>query len=97
MLAIAFGLTAPGAASAPWAVPKVLVFTKTTGFRHASISAAVQAVTTLGTRNGFSVDATEGAGKFTDANLARAPWRVGPRQHLRRAPTASARECARAR
>ena len=70
VLAIALGLTAPGAASAPSAVPKVLVFTKTTGFRHASIPVAVQAVTALGTRNGFSVDATEDAGKFTDANLA---------------------------
>jgi cytochrome c len=70
VLAVAIGLSAPGAASAPSATPKVLVFTKTTGFRHASIPVAVQAVTTLGARNGFTVDATEDAGKFTDGNLA---------------------------
>jgi type 1 glutamine amidotransferase len=69
VLAVALGLLAPGAVSAPAATPKILVFTKTTGFRHASIPAAVQAVTTLGARNGFTVDATEDAGKFTDANL----------------------------
>jgi type 1 glutamine amidotransferase len=71
VLAVALGLLAPEAGSAPPAVPKVLVFTKTTGFRHASIPAAVQAVTTLGENNGFAVDATEDGGAFTDANLAR--------------------------
>src|SRR5215467_7432103 len=71
VLAVALGLPAPEAGSAPPAVPKVLVFTKTTGFRHASIPAAVQAVTTLGENNGFTVDATEDGGAFTDANLAR--------------------------
>jgi cytochrome c len=70
MLAVTLGLLAPGAASAPYAGPKILVFTKTTGFRHASIPAAVQAVKALGARNGFAVDATEDAGSFTDANLA---------------------------
>src|SRR5437667_9900035 len=71
VLALGLGVLAPGAVSSPAAVPKVLVFTKTTGFRHASIPAAVQAVTTLGARNGFDVDATEDGGAFTDANLAR--------------------------
>jgi type 1 glutamine amidotransferase len=69
VLAVGLGLLAPGAASAPSATPKILVFTKTTGFRHASIPAAVQAVKTLGANNGFAVDATEDAGAFTDANL----------------------------
>jgi cytochrome c len=71
VLAVALGLPASEAGSAPLAVPKVLVFTKTTGFRHASIPAAVQAVTTLGEKNGFAVDVTEDGGAFTDANLAR--------------------------
>jgi type 1 glutamine amidotransferase len=71
VLAVALGLPAPEAGSAPPAVPKVLVFTKTTGFRHESIPAAVQAVTALGEKNGFAVDATEDGGAFTDANLAR--------------------------
>jgi type 1 glutamine amidotransferase len=71
VLTVALGLLAPAAGSTPAAVPKVLVFTKTTGFRHASIPAAVQAVTALGEKNGFAVDATEDGGAFTDANLAR--------------------------
>jgi len=70
VLAVALGLLAPDGASAPLAGPKVLVFTKTTGFRHASIPAAIQAVKTLGTSNGFAVDATEDGGAFTDGNLA---------------------------
>src|SRR5262249_26759475 len=71
VLAVALGLLAPEASSSPLAVPRVLVFTKTTGFRHESIPAAVQAVTTLGRQNGFAVDATEDGGAFTDPNLAR--------------------------
>ena len=70
VLAVSLGLLAPGAGSAPLAVPRVLVFTKTTGFRHASMPAAVQAVTALGVKNGFAVDVTEDGGAFTDANLA---------------------------
>jgi type 1 glutamine amidotransferase len=50
---------------------RVLAFTKTAGFRHTSIPSAVQALRELGARNGFTVDATEDAGAFTDANLAR--------------------------
>lgn len=49
----------------------VLVFSKTAGFRHASIAAGLAAVTDLGARHGFAVDATEHAGAFTDDNLAR--------------------------
>jgi cytochrome c len=50
---------------------RVLVFTKTDGFRHASIPAAVQALHELGAQNGFTVDATEDPGAFNNANLAR--------------------------
>ena len=71
VLALALGLLAPAAASAPQAMPRILVFTKTAGFRHASIPAAVQAVTALGKQGGFAVDAGEDAGAFTDSNLAR--------------------------
>jgi type 1 glutamine amidotransferase len=51
--------------------PSVLVFTKTAGFRHESISAAVAALTTLGATHGFAVERTENAGAFTDDNLSR--------------------------
>jgi type 1 glutamine amidotransferase len=59
--------------AAPAAEPawRILVFTKTAGFRHESIPAAIAAVAQLGARNGFGVDQTEDAGAFTDSNLAR--------------------------
>ena len=71
--ALAFVAAAGPAAAGPTASPplRVLVFTKTTGYRHASIPAAVAAVQTLAARDGFTVDATEDAGAFTDQNLAR--------------------------
>jgi cytochrome c len=50
---------------------RVLAFTKTAGFRHESIPAALQALRELGARNGFTVDATEDPAAFTDANLSR--------------------------
>ncbi|MFH8294025.1 ThuA domain-containing protein [Streptomyces sp. NPDC018059] len=50
---------------------RVLVFSKTAGFRHDSIPAGVAAVRELGAEGGFTVDATEDAGAFTAANLAR--------------------------
>jgi len=51
--------------------PRVLVFSKTAGFRHTSIGVGVAAIKKLGQENGFSVDATEDAGAFTSKNLAR--------------------------
>jgi cytochrome c len=50
---------------------RVLVFSKTAGFRHSSIGVGIAAVKKLGQENGFSVDATEDAGAFTSKNLAR--------------------------
>lgn len=49
---------------------RVLVFSKTTGFRHSSIGAGVDMLRRLGQRGGFSVDATEDGARFTDAGLA---------------------------
>ena len=40
---------------------KVLVFSKTAGFRHASITNGIEAIRELGTNNNFTVDATEDA------------------------------------
>jgi len=48
---------------------KVLVFSKTAGFRHDSIPAAVAAVRELGARNDFAVEATEDAAAFDGARL----------------------------
>jgi glucose/arabinose dehydrogenase/PKD repeat protein len=58
----------PAAEAAPFAA---LVFSKTAGFRHDSIPAGITAIQQLGAANGFTVDATEDANAFTDANLAR--------------------------
>src|SRR5262245_5381602 len=48
---------------------RVLVFSKTAGFRHDSIPQGIAAVRQLGDEYGFAVDATEDANAFTDANL----------------------------
>jgi type 1 glutamine amidotransferase len=51
------------------ALPKLLVFSKTTGFRHDSIPACVEAIRTLGQANKFDIDATEDSSVFTKDNL----------------------------
>ncbi|PIB39439.1 ThuA domain-containing protein [Maribacter sp. 4G9] len=49
--------------------PKVLVFSKTMGFKHASIPAGIAALQKMGQENGFAVDTTKNAEMFTDDNL----------------------------
>lgn len=49
--------------------PRILVFSKTAGFRHASIAAGLTAIRQLGTQNGFRVDATEDASFFHEDSL----------------------------
>jgi cytochrome c len=49
----------------------VLVFSKTTGFRHDSIPQGIATIKALGAAHGFAVDSTEDAARFTDAELAR--------------------------
>jgi cytochrome c len=49
----------------------VLVFSKTTGFRHDSIPQGIAALKVLGADHGFAVDSTEDAARLTDAELAR--------------------------
>jgi type 1 glutamine amidotransferase len=50
---------------------RVLVFSKTLGYRHASITNGIAAIRDLGSQNRFAVDATEDSSVFTAANLAR--------------------------
>ncbi|WP_375546779.1 ThuA domain-containing protein [Streptomyces gossypii] len=50
---------------------QVLVFSKTAGFRHSSIEEGIAALNDLGSANNFTVDATEDAQAFTEANLAK--------------------------
>jgi cytochrome c len=49
--------------------PRVLVFSKTDGFRHASIEAGKPAFEKMAAEKGFTVDFTEDANQFTNANL----------------------------
>ena len=48
----------------------VLVFSRTTGFRHDSIDEGIAAIRALGQANDFTVTATEDPTRFTAANLA---------------------------
>lgn len=50
---------------------RVLLFTKTLGFRHSSIPDGIAAIQKMGGANNFIVDATEDSAQFTDVNLAR--------------------------
>ena len=68
MLDARFTLSAAAQAEPRFAV---LVFSKTTGFRHDSIPQGIATIRTLGAEHGFSVDSTEDATRFTDAELAR--------------------------
>lgn len=48
---------------------KVLVFSKTEGFRHKSIPAGIEAIKKLGAENEFTVDTTENADFFSEEKL----------------------------
>jgi type 1 glutamine amidotransferase len=52
----------------------VLAFSRTTGFRHDSIPAAIELLRRLGADNGFDVTATEDPAVFTDSSLR--PFKV---------------------
>jgi type 1 glutamine amidotransferase len=65
------GLPLWGAAQTTKATFAVLVFSKTAEFRHDSIADGIAAIRALGAEHGFAVDATEDAGRFSDAALAR--------------------------
>lgn len=49
--------------------PKVLVFSKTAGFKHASIPNGIAAIQKLGSKNGFEVDTTKNAAYFNEDSL----------------------------
>src|SRR5918993_1996237 len=49
--------------------PKVLLFTKTSGYHHESIPAGVAAIQKLGKENKFRIDTTSDAAVFTEDDL----------------------------
>jgi cytochrome c len=61
-------MSASVASAAP--LERVLVFSKTAGFRHDSIPAGITAIQQIGAANGFEVHTTEDANAFTDMNLS---------------------------
>jgi type 1 glutamine amidotransferase len=73
VLAVAAALLGGGSGPAATGPPelRILLFTKTAGFRHDSIPTAVQALRDLGARNHIEVDAAEDAAVFTDQRLRR--------------------------
>jgi len=84
-LALAVAVLALAAAPGPVAdppppsakeLPRILVFSKTAGFRHDSIPDGIEALVEIGAGDGtgepiFTVDATEDAAAFTPENLKR--------------------------
>ncbi|SEL34531.1 ThuA domain-containing protein [Parapedobacter koreensis] len=62
LLAMANGMRVYGQA-------RILVFSKTTGFRHDNIEKGAETIKQLGAKQGFAVDHTEDASAFTDENL----------------------------
>jgi uncharacterized protein len=67
LVAAAAALAMPGAALARG--ERVLVFSKTTGYRHASIEAGFAALKAMGARRGMTVTASEDAGVFDGDGL----------------------------
>ena len=61
----------PDAPPAPPGATRVLVFSKTAGYRHESIEAGKAALMRLGAANNFSVDTTEDASRITEDSLKR--------------------------
>jgi cytochrome c len=51
--------------------PRILVFTKTSGYHHESIAVGVPAIMKLGAENNFLVDSTSDASKINEANLSK--------------------------
>lgn len=69
-LLLALALAIPAWAPAAGQDFRVLVFTRTTGFRHSSIPDGIALVRTLGAIHGFGVDASEDASLFTPQSLS---------------------------
>ncbi len=71
LLTLILGLCVLGCQQGQERQRKVLVFSKTDGYRHASIPVGQQAIMEMGQRDGFLVDTTENAEDFNEENLSR--------------------------
>ena len=64
-------LYTPAADANTAAAFRVMVFSKTLGYRHDSITNGIEAISNLGREHGFAVYATEDSATLTATNLAR--------------------------
>jgi uncharacterized protein len=64
-------LLTPGATQAAAEAERIIVFTRTAGYRHDSIPTAVATLRKLAGQEGFTADHSEDAGDINPANLAR--------------------------
>src|SRR5580692_7112852 len=69
ILLILASLVTPSCNHHPSGPPRILVFSKTTGFHHESIADGNVAIQQLGKENQFNVDTTTDASWFTDDSL----------------------------
>ncbi len=69
-LILPVGLTGEARSEATLEGARVLVFSKTAGFRHESIPAAIDAFREIGAEQGFTMVATEDSETFNEAELA---------------------------
>jgi type 1 glutamine amidotransferase len=70
VVACARSSAAPGAGNERSGPLRVLVFSATAGYRHASIPDAIAALQTLATQRGWALSATEDATQFQDSTLS---------------------------
>jgi len=70
LLCAAFCCLNVSAAAAPEAAPRILVFTKTAGYRHASIADGVAALQAMARAQKWVIEHTEDASVFTPEKLA---------------------------
>jgi type 1 glutamine amidotransferase len=71
ILLTSLALLTPGATQASSEAERILIFTRTAGYRHDSIPTAVATLRKLAAEEGFAADHSEDAGDITTANLAR--------------------------
>ena len=71
LMVLLFALAALQGQPSSAAGDRMLVFTRTAGYRHDSIPAAVAAIRELASRHGIEVEHTEDAGVFRADTLAR--------------------------
>ncbi len=69
VILVVFGLLLGSCSDKREGKPKVLVFSKTMGFEHASIPEGIKAIQKLGEENGFEVDTTKNSALFNEDNL----------------------------